>query len=201
MSLSVIGLTGQSGAGKTTVAVKLRDLGFFVIDCDVIAREIVNKGSPVLSKLLEVFGNEILFSDGSLNRAALAKKAFSSADWTQKLNSITHPEITKHVLEKIELANLSSAKAVVIDAAALLESDIKGFCDIIVSVVAPVEIRFERIVLRDHVSRDAALERINAQHSEEYYYSGSDMIIRNYPPYKIDDEIKGLIDYVCKRKS
>lgn len=201
MSIPIIGLTGQSGAGKSTVSAKLANWGFFIIDGDLIAREVVCKNSPVLERLALAFGGEIIREDGSLDRSLLAKKAFSSPENTQLLNSLTHPAITRKVCERIDTAVRENYRAALIDAAALLESEIAGFCDFIVSVVAPQEIRLERICARDGISHEDALIRINAQKPEEYYRERSDIIIRNYPPFELDDEIKGLIEYVRKREN
>ncbi|HZJ78473.1 MAG TPA: dephospho-CoA kinase [Clostridia bacterium] len=201
MSIPIIGLTGQSGAGKTTVCSKLVSWGFYNIDGDVLAREVVKKGSPVLKKLSKSFGTDIINFDGTLNRSLLASRAFESAEKTNLLNSITHPAITKRVSDEIGYAISKNYRAVVIDAAALLESEITGFCDLIVSVVAPREVRLERILARDKITLPEAMIRVAAQKDEQYYRSKSDIIIRNYPPHKIDDEIKGLIDYVRKREN
>jgi dephospho-CoA kinase len=201
MGIPVIGLTGQSGAGKSTVSARLAFLGFFIIDGDLIAREVVQKGSPVIEKLACAFGKDIILEGGSLDRSLLAKKAFSTPENTEILNSITHPPIAKKVCEKIDFAVRENYRAALIDAAALLESEIAGFCDIIVSVIAPLEVRLERIRARDGISREDALLRINAQKPEEYYRERSDIIIRNYPPFELDDEIKGLIEYVRKRET
>ena len=201
MGIPVIGLTGQSGAGKSTVCARLANWGFFIIDGDLIAREVVCKGSPLLEKLACAFGREIIRQDGSLDRSLLAKKAFSSPENTQLLNSLTHPPITKKVCQKIDFAVRENYRAALIDAAALLESEIAGFCDVIVCVIAPQELRLERIRTRDNISHEDALLRINAQKTEEYYRERADIIIRNYPPFKLDDEIKGLIEYVRKREN
>ena len=88
----VIGLTGQTGAGKTTVADGLRHFGYQVIKADEIARLVTEKGSPVLQELAAVFGADILTEDGSLDRALLAERAFASPEETKLLNGVTHPE-------------------------------------------------------------------------------------------------------------
>ncbi len=89
----VIGLTGQTGAGKTTVAEGLRHFGYQVIKADEIARLVTEKGSPVLQELAAVFGKDILKEDGTLDRALLAERAFATPEETKLLNGVTHPEI------------------------------------------------------------------------------------------------------------
>ena len=109
----IIGLTGQTGAGKTSVGELLSQKGCEVIDTDKIAREITEKGSPVLLLLAKAFGEDIL-ENGELNRRLLASRAFSSRENTEKLNSVTHPEITKRVKQKIEEAFKNGKRAAVL---------------------------------------------------------------------------------------
>ena len=93
--MTVWGLTGKSGSGKTTVAKLLHDKGFCVVDGDILARKAVEKGSPVLKQLADCFGADILLPDGTLDRRKTAERAFSSPENTRKLNEITHGEIDR----------------------------------------------------------------------------------------------------------
>ncbi len=101
----VIGLTGQTGAGKTTVADGLRHFGYQVIKADEIARLVTEKGSPVLQELAAVFGKDILKEDGTLDRALLAERAFATPEETKLLNGVTHPEILRLINKKINGAS------------------------------------------------------------------------------------------------
>lgn len=188
----IIGLTGQTGAGKTSVGQLLTEAGCEVIDTDKIAREITEKGSPVLMTLAGIFGEDIL-EKGELNRKLLASRAFSSPENTEKLNAATHPEITKRVEKRIEEAFESGKKAAVIDAAALFESGEDKLCDFTVAVVCPEEIRLERIMGRDSITEEQAKVRIKAQRDEQYYIHNADMIIRNYPPFDLEEQTGGVI--------
>lgn len=183
----VIGLTGKTGAGKSTIANILSADGCYIIDGDVLARSVTQKGSPALHTLADVFGSDIIDSEGELNRRLLAKRAFADEESTKKLNSITHPYINELFKSEIEKACLAGYKTAVIDAAALLESDCRLLCEKIVVVTAPLEIRLERILSRDGITYEQAMTRINAQKSDEYYFSNADIIIRNYPPYDEDE--------------
>lgn len=188
----IIGLTGKTGSGKSTVALLLKEKGCYIIDGDVIARQITEKGSEVLPILQKAFGEDILDENGDLIRKKLAQRAFSSKENTAILNSITHPVIKKRSEDEIAKAENLGYKTAVIDAAAILDSDCKDLCDKIIVVTAPEEIRLERILSRDFITKEQALTRIKAQKSDEYYFRHADIIIRNYPPYDLDTEFLKL---------
>ncbi|MBQ7861662.1 MAG: dephospho-CoA kinase [Clostridia bacterium] len=175
----VIGLTGKTGAGKSTVASYLKEKGCFVIDGDLVAREIVMPSSPALKELAEAFGKDIILEDGSLDRKALAQKAFSSAEGTALLNRITHPHIKARFEELLAKASKEGFAVAVIDAAALLESDCKDLCEKIIVVHADEQIRLERILSRDRITYEQAMTRINGQKDDNYYLRQADIIIFN----------------------
>ncbi|MBQ1370252.1 MAG: dephospho-CoA kinase, partial [Clostridia bacterium] len=133
----VIGLTGQTGAGKTTVADGLRHFGYQVIKADEIARLVTEKGSPVLQELAAVFGQDILKEDGTLDRALLAERAFATPEETKLLNGVTHPEILRLINKKINGAFFDGYEGVILDASQLFESGLNERCTLVVSVVAP----------------------------------------------------------------
>ena len=108
----VIGLTGQTGAGKSTAAALLRAQGLAVIDADEIARKVTRPGSFVLSALAAAFGADLILPDGSLNRPLLAQRAFSSPGQTARLNAITHPAIIQQMRAETACAFQNEAKAV-----------------------------------------------------------------------------------------
>lgn len=188
----IYGLTGQTGAGKSTVAKMLKEKGYLIIDGDVIARRIVAKGSDVLDELVEVFGEDILDSDGNLRRSVLAQKAFSTEENRQKLNAVTHPAITKIALSQIKNNFTAKNKGVVIDAAAIFDSTLVRYCTKMIVVTAPLKTRLERIIARDGIDVKSANLRINAQPTEQYYTDRADIVIRNYEPYDLSDELKEL---------
>ncbi len=188
----VYGLTGKTGAGKSTVALELEKKGFYIIDGDVIARHITDKGKPALKELSDFFGSDIILSDGTLDRRLLASRAFATEENTAKLNEITHPHIYDECLEEIRKAEEKGYEKALIDAAAILESECRSLCDKIIVVTAPADIRLERILLRDGITEEQALTRMNAQKDDEYYFSRADIIIRNYPPYIISEQIKEI---------
>lgn len=172
----IIGLTGQTGAGKSTVCEFLKKRSFHIIDCDKVAREVTEKGSPLLKTLAENFGEDILFDDGSLNRRLLAEKAFCSEEKTKLLNSLTHPEITRKIEQKIKE---SQSEFVVLDAPTLIESGAYKMCQKIISVVADEKLRKQRIIARDNLTLSQAEIRIKAQKDDAFYAGYSDCVIYN----------------------
>lgn len=175
----IIGLTGQTGAGKTTVAEGLSHFGYKVIKADDVARLVTEKGSPTLQKLEEAFGEDVLKEDGTLDRALLAKRAFSSKEATKLLNSITHPEITRLINKKINGAFFDGYEGVVLDASQLFEAGIQNQCTLVISVVAPEDVRRARIMERDGITEEVANRRMAAQYSENFFRTHSNYVLEN----------------------
>jgi len=188
----IIGLTGQTGAGKSTVAKKLTEYGCVHIDADKIARAVISSSEIVLSGLKSAFGSDI-FKKGALDRKVLAKKAFSSAAQTDKLNSITHPAVNASIEKIVDIERKKGTKAVVIDAIGLIESGEDEMCDFTVAVVAPREERKKRIMERDSLSGNQADERINAQKHESFYIDNCTYTVRNYGEYSLEEELEPIV--------
>ncbi|MCM1330649.1 MAG: dephospho-CoA kinase [Ruminococcus sp.] len=176
---AVIGLTGQSGAGKTTVCRVFAESGFAVINADQIARKIMEKGSPCLEETAECFGRDILSPDGSLNRQRLADIVFEDKEKLKQLNAISYPYITYEILQMINKYTDEKKKYVLLDAPTLFESRADDFCDLIISVTASEKNRAERILKRDGISAEQVKERFSSQHSEKFFVNHSDFIIKN----------------------
>ncbi len=172
----VIGLTGPTGAGKSTVAQAMLERGCALVDCDRVAREVTDSCEPCLHELSQEFGDDIL-RDGRLDRRLLASRAFSSPEKSLRLNEITHPWICRKSVEKIESFRQAGVPAVLLDAPLLFEARMEGICDFVVAVTAPARVRLERVLARDGISRELALSRIRAQHSARYYRQRSDFWI------------------------
>ena len=162
----MIGLTGPTGAGKSTVAAAFASLGCVVIDCDKVARRITDTPA-CLSALQRVFGADIA-RDGKLDRKLLAARAFADAASSQKLNEATHPLVMEEVQRRINACD-ESARAVIVDAALLFESGADALCDQTVAVIAKPELRMARILRRDGISGAQARARLAAQQPNAYY--------------------------------
>lgn len=175
----IIGLTGQTGAGKSTVAKLFAEYNIKIIDADSIVHKIYSGASVCPKTLAAAFGNEVLNLDGTPNRPRLAKAAFSSKENLALLNSIVHPFVMYELLLQIKSEIAKGTETVAYDAPQLFESNSDLICDVIVSVVAEKSVRMQRICSRDGIAPEAAEARINAQLNEEYFRKNSDYIIEN----------------------
>ncbi len=171
----LIGLTGQSGAGKSTVSEVFRGRGASVINADELVSELYASGSPCVKTIAACFGAEVLTESGEIDRKVLAARAFSSAENTALLGKLVHPFVTAVLFERLR----GQSGPVVYDAPQLFESGADVICDCVVSVVADVDIRLERITERDGISRQKALERINSQLNEAFFRENADYILEN----------------------
>ena len=172
----IFGITGGSGCGKTTVSNMLARLGAEIIDTDKISREVTGKDSECLKELADAFGNEILFPSGELNRHYLASVAFADKEKTALLSRITHKYIKSKTLRRIEL---SKSELIGIDGAVIIGSPVEELCEKIVYVTARREMRIERIMARDGLTREEAEKRIAAQPDDEFYIKHCDYVIDN----------------------
>lgn len=187
----LLGLTGKTGAGKSTISRYLETKGAYVIDGDIVAREILVDNPKLLNVLAENFGSDILEA-GVLNRKKLAEKAFKTPESTTLLNKILHPAINDKINAEVKEA-FKNHDVVIVDAAAIIESGFADSCDMLLVVTAPVEVRKERIIKRDNISEKDALIRINGQKDDNFYIDRADFVIKNYEPYLIEDELSDII--------
>jgi dephospho-CoA kinase len=171
-----IGLTGGVGSGKSTVADLLARHGALVINADALAREVVEPGTPGLAALVERFGAGILTPDGALDRAALARLAFTDDRARADLNAIVHPLVGRRSAEI--MAELPDDAVVIYDVPLLVENDLSGGFDVVVVVEADVETRVRRLVRRG-LTADDARARIAVQATDEQRRAVADEIIRN----------------------
>lgn len=174
----LIGLTGGIASGKSTVARRLAELGAIVIDADVISREVVEPGTPVLKAIAEEFGSDILDAGGSLNRALLGGIVFGDADKLEKLNAIMHPAVKRRSAELLATASADNPDAVVVyDVPLLVEADIARNYDEIVVASAPEEVRIQRMITLRGMTEGDARARILSQAPEAKRLAIADVVI------------------------
>ena len=172
----VIGITGGSGCGKTTALKTIEtDLNGLIMDCDQIYRELLLQDRSLLEAIAQRFPDCV--EDGKLNRRKLGNIVFTDPAALSDLNTITHSAVIKEVMRRLDHA--PGGVPIAIDAIALLESDLHKLCDVTVAVVAPEEDRINRLILRDGISHDLALQRIRAQKDERYFRENCDYTLEN----------------------
>lgn len=191
-----IGLTGGIGSGKSTVSALLRDRGAVVIDYDLLAREVVEVGTPALAAIVERFGSGILQADGSLDRPALGAIVFADDAARRDLEAITHPAIGELAWARDGAA--PDGSIVVHDHPLLVESGLAAFMDDVVVVDVPEEVQIERLVtLRGMTSADAQA-RIAAQSSRDERLAAADVVLDNAGTL---DDLTTQVDALWQRLS
>lgn len=163
--MTVIGLTGNIGSGKTTVSRWLaEEMGFVCLNTDYIGKLVAEPGGEAYDELKECFGADYFLADGSLNRPKLAALVFNDKEELKKLNKITHPAIKRHIKREIErIAEQNPGQTVVIEAALLIEADYLDLLDELWLVWADDDVRLKRVMSRDSVTEEQAKSRMRNQ--------------------------------------
>ena len=169
----IIGITGGTGCGKTTLLNLIRDRGGLILDCDVIYHDLLKSDKAMLCAIDARFPGVIEM--GTLNRKKLGNIVFSDQQALLDLNRITHAAVKKEVLRRLE----SQPKLAAIDAIGLFEGELAELCDVTVAVTAPEEARVQRLMARDGISETYARSRIAAQHDEAWFLEKCDYVLRN----------------------
>lgn len=174
--MKIIGLTGKTGAGKSSVAALLSQHGYPVIDCDKVAHTVTER---LLPELEHYFPGVV--RDGVLDRARLSTQAFASDEGRRTLNRVTHGAILEEVERQIAVfaAERPAPKAVIVDGAALIESGFTARCDLLLTVIAPEKVRLARLLQRDRRTEKELRARIAAQADDRFYTEPADVIIEN----------------------
>ncbi len=174
----ILGLTGSIACGKTTVARMLQQKGAALVDADQVSRDLTGPGSPVLVRLVERFGPEILDAEGRLDRAGLALRVFASPRDLEDLNQITHPAIWRESLARVAEEG-ALHPVVVLMAPLLLEHGAEAIVDQVWVVDLPLEEQLRRLTTRDGLSRQEALRRVQSQMSAADKAARADVVIDN----------------------
>ena len=174
-----LGITGRSGCGKSTVTTVFAGHGVPLADADQISREILLPGSPLLPKLAQRFGADILKQDGTLDRRLLADRAFATPEGKAALDSLTHPEIVRRIRAAKQAALDGGAPLFVLDGAVIVGTEAEAECDRLAVVTAPFETSVARIAKRDGIAPEMAARRLNAQTPEKALLARADYVLRN----------------------
>lgn len=175
--MRIIGVTGGIGSGKSTVSKILASLGAQIIDADMLAKQIVQKGHKALEEIVSCFGETMLDSDGNLDRKKLSAIVFKDKQKLEVLNRITHEFVAQRIIEKIECLN--DDEIAVVDAPIPIKHGFLDVVDEIWSVIADKEVRIKRVMERSGLTYNEVEDRINLQLSDEYYKSISGVVLVN----------------------
>lgn len=175
----ILGLTGSIASGKSTVSRMLQERGATVVSADQLAREVVLPGSPVLARLVERFGPEILQADGRLDRAGLARLIFADSAARADLNRLTHPAIARLAEERLAQLRRRGLPLVVYEAPLLFEAGAEDRVDRVLVVRIDPRIQLQRLMVRDGIDAAEARRRVAAQMPQEQKLARADLVLDN----------------------
>lgn len=174
----IIGLTGSIASGKSTIANMIREYHIPIVDADLIARQVVEKGTPTLQKIVETFGEVVLTEDGNLNRPKLGEVIFNNEEKRLQLNAIIHPAIREEMLNQRD-AYIAEGRHVVMDIPLLFESKLQHFVEKVLVVTVSPEVQLQRLMARNSLTEEEAKTRIASQLPLSEKEAGADAVIYN----------------------
>lgn len=200
--MTVIGITGPTGAGKTTVLNVLADLGGVILDCDAVYHDLTCSCEPMRQELAQRFGTDIFDEYGALLRKKLGAIVFEDEQALTDLNTITHRYVYQAVEQAIAAAKAEGRPAVAIDAIALLESGLGELCDATVAVTADDDLRVRRIMARDNISEEYARKRVEAQKPSRWFEAHCTYTLRNNgAPSKLEAQAGTLLKSMINKEA
>ena len=173
----IIGITGGTGAGKSSAVKALQTLGALVLDCDEIYHKLLSSNDTMRAEIETHFSD--VLTDGKIDRHKLSKIVWNDPNALNELNMITHKYVSSEIERLIDEFKVQGGEIAVIDAIALIESGQGDKCDIVIAITAPQDKRIERIMKRDSLTREYASARINAQQPEDFYRDNSNYLLEN----------------------
>lgn len=177
--MKIIGITGPTGAGKTTALRAVTGLGGCVIDCDQVYHQLLEESAPMRNELTERFGRGILDEEQRLDRKKLGALVFQDSALLADLNAITHRYVRRRVEELLRAARTEGRPLAAVDAIALIESGLGGLCDAVVGILAPPEVRVRRIMARDGIPEEYAVMRVKAQQGDDFFRENCTAVLEN----------------------
>lgn len=191
----IIGITGSSGAGKSTICDILKDeYKVKIINADKIAKKLSRKGTNYIIDIIEKFGKDIVDEEGELRRKKLAEIIYTDSEKRKELNECTFKYIRKEIERQIKKEkNSNNNNTIIIDAPLLFECELDKICDKVIGIISKKELQIERVVARDNIDYEQAEKRINAQATNEFYKDRCDDIIENNNDvFKLERKIKEI---------
>ena len=192
--MNIIGITGNSGSGKSTVSKMINEnYNAKIIDADRIAKEMAKNNSEYLQAIRQTFGEDIV-KNNELDRKRLADIVFSNKTEKEKLDSLTFEYVVRRIKEEIKKAQIKSdIKYIVLDVPLLFESKINEVCNYTIGVTAPKIEKIKRICKRDKLSEEKALQRLNSQPDDEFFIQKCDFIIENINNEKTEAKVNEIM--------
>ena len=200
--MTVIGITGPTGAGKTTVLGVLRDMGGMAVDCDAVYHELLRSDASMQNELKARFGGEIFDENGGLRRKELGAIVFGDQAALADLNAITHRHIIAELRRRIARGSAENRPAIALDAIALMESGAGALCDVTIAVTASEEVRVGRIMEREGIGEEYARARITSQKPSAWFEERCTHTLRNDgDKAALEDRARALfIQILCKEE-
>lgn len=179
--MKVIGITGPSGAGKTTLASVLKaNYNTYSIDADEVARKLSSDNkAEYFKEMVKLFGKEVVNTDKSLDRRKIASIIYNDSEKRRKLNKLTFYYVVNNINEQIEKEISNDYQFIAIDVPLLYEAKMEKLCDIVIAVVAEDDEKILRICKRDNISKEIAKKRLEIQNNNEFFVKKADFVIHN----------------------
>lgn len=199
--MKIIGITGPTGAGKTTALREIETLGGAIIDCDAVYHQLLESDKALQAKLEDTFG-PLRDEYGKIDRKKLGAIVFADSAKLEQLNAIAQRATVESVRALIAEQQRKGKTLIAIDAIALLESGLRELCDATVAILALPEVRVARIMAREGISREYAWARVNAQKPEEFFRANCDYVLNNScaAPEEFAQQARSLFYKIISRK-
>ncbi|TVR81939.1 MAG: dephospho-CoA kinase [Chitinophagaceae bacterium] len=190
-----VGITGGIGSGKSIVSKVLMTMGYLVYNSDVMAKKLMIEDSALKNEIIAIFGKESYTTDNQLNRAFISKQAFNDKDLLKKLNEAVHPAVRSDFKK---WAISQESELIFKEAALLVETGSYKELDFLIAVTAPKDLRIKRVMKRDKVDREAVLERMKNQFSQEKLLEAADFEIKNNDEIPVIPQLLNVLKFINK---
>ena len=196
--MKVIGITGSSGSGKTTITkIFGKQSKAKIIDADEVVKELSVPHTDYMQKIKENIGEEFFEENGYLNKKKLAQTIYTNKNILEKLNLLTFKYVVEEIERRVnEIKKFEEVSIVIIDAPLLIESGLDKICDYIIAVLANKEIKIQRICTRDDIDVKTAESRLNIQKNDEFYIKKSNFVIYNNGKENLEEEIEKILKQI-----